>query len=582
LSTKVDVARNVRIPMRDGVELVADIFRPRTPDRVPTILTRTAYGKSGLMALMGQYKRLAAEGYAVVVQDKRGIHASAGDYSILRDDSAGEHQDGYDTVEWIANQEWSDGQVVAYGLSYLGHTTMGAAVAAPPHLTAAMSIQPSTDEYTDRTFVDGVLSLENIVSWATLPFVARALIAARRETERSELRRELATFRKTPDVYSTLPLESMPFMRKFPLLWPDVLAHREDRDFFAENQISGAEAACISVPIAHVGGWFDFFIRNTVRQYELVKNATGARQLLVVGPWRHGAFTAGKASGVAFPDSVVDTNQLLLEWVAAQTGRTSQDPGPAAIIYVLGDNRWRAEESWPIAGIQQMPYYLTADGGLAIEAATEGTRAFDYDPADPYRGKSAIAGLPTLDEAHAHPGLLVYRSQPLAEALEITGWPRAELTARTSSTDVDWVVELSVVDTNGVSRLLTEGITRARYRHGREHPQPVSPGTDENYSIDLRPISIILQPGERLEVSVTGGKFPTYERNPGKFIALNTFTADDLTVSHNEVVSGVNGSKVVLPIVPQGAGGRWIANPWPGTRAWRLTTAAITRAMLPS
>jgi putative CocE/NonD family hydrolase len=174
----------------------------------------------------------------------------------------------------------------------------------------------------------------------------------------------------------------------------------------------------------------------------------------------------------------------------------------------------------------------------------------------------------------------VYRSEPLDQPLEITGWPKAELRARTSATDVDWLVELNVVSTDGVSRLVSEGIARARYRDGRTRPLPVVPGAEETYRVELRPISVMLQPGDRLEVAVSGGKFPTYERNPGSFIDLDTFTSEDFVVSHNEILSGVAGSHLVLPVVPAAARGTWVRNPWPGSPKWRRTTAAVTRALM--
>jgi putative CocE/NonD family hydrolase len=584
MSVKVDVSRDVMIPMRDGVNLSANIYRPRGgASKLPTILTRSPYGKENpILAAMGEYKRLAASGYVVVVQDKRGLHKSEGEYSFLRDDSAGKHQDGYDTVEWIAEQDWSDGRVIAFGTSYPGHTTMGVAVANPPHLTAAMSAQPANNEYTNRTFIDGALSVNDVVGWATNPIVGPMLIATKPEAERAKIKSELALFKGDKSaLYRTLPLESFPFMRHFPKLWADPLQHRDDPEFFAENRIAEDEAARIEVPIVHVGGWFDFFTRNSVRQFELANELSSAEQLLVMGPWTHGGFVSGKVSGVKLPDGSVDTNQLLLEWAGSRSRDGARGKSKvAAYLYVLGANKWRAEPAWPIPGTKVTPYFLRADNKLAAEAGPDGVRQFDYDPRDPYTAKTVLAGLPDVGAQHKHPGVLVYQSDVLGKPVEITGWPSVELHARTSATDVDWVVELNVVGVDGTSRLHSEGIARARYRHGRDQPEAVVPGEERTYRVEMRPISVQVKAGERIEIAITGGKFPTYERNPGSFIDLNTFTEDDMVVSHNDILSGVTGSKVFLPIVPEGAQGTWVKNPWPGTRKWRLTMGMTMRAIM--
>jgi len=578
MKMKVDVFRDVMIPMSDGVKLAADVYRPRSSARLPTIVTRTPYGKNGVFTKLFEFRRLAASGYAVVVQDKRGVHGSEGDYSLLRDDSAGRNPDGFDTVEWIAAQEWSDGRVIAYGLSYSAHTTMGAAVARPPHLTAAMSIQPATDEYTDRTFVDGVLYLQAVVDWAAAALVTPGLVT-KPKPGGEDLTTELAAYKRDrAALYRTLPLEALPYLRHLPLVWGEMLHHREDPEFFAENRISADEVAGIEVPIVHIGGWFDFFTRNTVRHFELAQSMTATEQLLVVGPWTHGDFVTGKVNGVTLPDSQVDTNQLLLEWAGSHTGGQRVRPSKvAAYLYVLGVNRWRAEAQWPIPGTQVTPYFLAADGKLGTQPGDDGVRRFDYDPRTPYTAKSVTVGLPNVGAHHDPEKVLVYRSEVLDAPIEITGWPSAELRARTSATDVDWLVELNVVGADGTSRLLSEGVARARYRNGRTAPEAVVPGQEQTYRVELRPISVVIKPGERIEIAISGGKFPTYERNPGAFIDLNTFTADDFVVSRNEVLAGVSGSRVFLPIVPETAQGSWVTNPWPGTRRWRLTMGNLMR-----
>jgi putative CocE/NonD family hydrolase len=572
MDAKVDVFRNVAVPMRDEVILRADIYLP--VDRaipLPALVTRTPYDKSGGLTSRSDYGRLVRLGFAVVVQDKRGRHHSDGEFTLLRDDGIGVHQDGYDTVEWISAQGWCNGAVGAFGLSYLGFTTMAAAIAAPPSLRAGVSMQPSSDEFTDRTFVDGVLNLLDNVNWATSELLASSLIDRMPVAERIEVQADLDRHRaRGDDRYAQLPLMEWPFLRHLPTIWTGQLKHRDDAEYFAENRVAQHEAERIRVPIEHVGGWFDPFSRNTVRHYELTAQFSGARdrQRLVMGPWLHGGLAQSSNGGVEFPDSATDSNALIAQWM--ETWVTPQgaagDPlsGPAALLYVLGANRWRAEPDWPIPGTTSTPVFFGADGTLDFNPTPAGERTYSYDPHHPHHAPGITEGMRDHTEFHDRDNLLTYTSATLTEELEITGWPRVVLYAATSSTDLDWLVEMHVVDTDGVSRLFNEGIVRARYRHGRDHPEPVEPDAITQYSVALRPISIVLRPGERLKVVVTGGKFPVFERNPQAFVDLNWATDSDIVTARNTIYSGeLHASHIELPVVPAERRGEWVANPWP-------------------
>lgn len=570
-----DVVRtlsDVEIPMRDGVILRANVMLPNPlpAGGAPALLTRTAYGKDTGVAIGAVLVRLVARGYAVVVQDKRGRFASDGEYRLLRDDAGGAtggHLDGYDTVEWVAAQEWCDGRVATFGLSYLGYAAIGAAVTAPPHLATAIVAQPSSDEYTDRTFTDGVLTLQNVVDWVSLPIVAPDLIEKLSESEHADASAELEALRDLGDArYRVLPLRDMPFLRRIEHAWAGPLAHREDEAYFAENRIGGAEVAHIRVPILHVGGWYDLFTRNTLRQFELASRLSpaGAQHRLVMGPWAHAQLAADEVAGIAFPDAAIDETALTTDWAArlmpgaGPSLAETVDDWPRAIIYVLGANRWRAEPEWPILGTEVRSLALQPDGIAAFAAPEPGARTFRDDPAWPYTAPAVSAG-PVDASAHLGEHTLAYESAPVTEPLEVTGWPRAELAASTTGTDADWLVELHVVGADGGARLLTDGIARSRYRHTRAVPAATEPGRVERIEVHLRPVSVELQVGERLRVVVSGGKFPAYERNPGVFVDLDSATEADFLVTTRTIVAAT----LELPIVPIGARGEWIDNPWP-------------------
>jgi len=560
---------DAEIPMRDGTVLRANVYLPSPlpTGGVPALLTRTAYGKDSPMS--GAYPPLATRGYAVIMEDKRGRYASDGEYTLLRDDADGVHKDGFDTVEWIADQPWSNGEVAVFGLSYLGATAIGAAISQPPHLKAGIVLQPSTDEYTDRTFTDGVLFLQNVIDWAALPFVAPSIIEKLPAAEQAAVQAELEEFLALGDArYSILPLIDTPYFRRLEMVWGGPLAHRENEAYFADNRVGGAEAAAVRVPLLHVGSWFDFFTRNSVRQFELVSGLSraGADQRLVMGPWAHASLAVGSVAGVEFPGSAIDENAMVAAWADRWLGDAPSGAAdwPRAIIYVLGANRWRAEPAWPIPGTQTRSLALRVDGSASFDPDEErGVRTFRDDPAAPYGASPAVAGPRDVAVDLGGDNVAFYTTERCSEPYEITGWPRAVLHASTTGTDADWLVELHVVGADHSSRLVNEGITRSRYRHGRTAPRAVEPGVVEELAVHLRPISIVIQPGERLRVVVAGGKFPAYERNPGAFVDLNTATEADFVVSERTIVSGPGLSRIELPIVPAGAGGEWIDNPWP-------------------
>lgn len=568
----VEVFSNVPVPMRDEVVLRADVYLPvHRTGPLPALVVRTPYDKSGALSAISDYGRLVEFGFAVVIQDKRGRYSSDGEFTLLRDDGIGAHQDGYDTVEWVSAQDWCNGEVGVFGLSYLGHTTMGAAIAAPPSLRAAVSMQPSSDEFTDRTFVDGVLNLSNNVMWATSDLLAPSLLERLPNDVRNVVATDLELYReRDEDRFADMPLLEWPFLRHFEAIWTGPLQHREDPEYFAENRVGPDEAQRIRIPIEHVGGWFDPFARNTVRHYELTSRYSQARdhQRLVMGPWQHGRLAVSENRGVELPESAIDTNGLLAEWMGAwlKEGGASAAcrSDPAAFIYVLGANKWRAEPEWPIRGTVASSLFFGADGTLDSNLTAFGERTFSYDPNRPYDAPGITDGMNDLTRYHDRDDVLVYTTSVLAEELEITGWPRVVVFAATPSTDADWLVEMHVLDAYGGSRFIDEGIARARYRNGRSDPQPVEPGVITEYAVEMRPISVVLRPGEQLKLVVTGGKFPVFERNPNSFVDLNWATDTDIVTSLNTVYSSVlYASRIDLPIVPTECRGTWVSNPWP-------------------
>ena len=578
------VFKDVMIPMRDGARLATDIYMPSSDGSrpatgpLPVLVTRTPYGKAGLPPPMGEPSNpygaaeLALKGYAVAVQDKRGKYGSEGEYpGVMMNDGPGVHQDGRDTIEWLAAQPWCDGSVAAWGVSYMGHTTIAAAMASPPHLKAGMAAQPATDVFTEERFVDGPFRLE-VGFWTVMN--AADLSRHLPEGERGAAMAELGRFAMAGErIYRTLPITDIPLQRRFPMLWESVLKHRDDPAYFAESAVTAERARDIKIPLLHVGAWYDPFLRNSIRQFQLVSTHAAdpvvrAAQRLILGPWRHGAFGEEMSGQTRFPGAAIDYNGLVAAWTDhwLKGGALPGFADNKVIVYVMGENRWRAEPSWPPPGMTLTPFYLRAEGGLSKEtpAASEGSDSFTYDPANPYTAPNVAAGMNALNLFQLGENVLVYTTPPLSEPMEASGPVTATLFAASSATDTDWFVELHDVSPQGSSMLVTEGVCRARYRRSRTEPEALTPGQVERYELDLRATSIVFKPGHRIRVVVTSGKFPYLERNPQAFVDLNSCTEKDFQVARQTIVHDADHpSAIHLPLVRIGEHTNWVDNPAP-------------------
>ncbi len=249
-----------------------------------------------------------------------------------------------------------------------------------------------------------------------------------------------------------------------------------------------------------------------------------------------------------------------------KSGNAAPNEAHKVILYVMGENRWRAEPSWPLPGTTSNAVLFRADGGLSAEkpAASEASDSFHYDPEIPYTAPGIAGGMSALGNYQLGKNVLIYTGAPLKEAVEASGWVTAELYASTSSTDTDWFIELHDVTPDGRSLLVTEGVARARYRKSRTKPEAVVPGEINRYELDLRATSIVFKPGHRIRVVVTSGKFPYLERNPNKFVDLNSYTEKDLVVAQQKIFHDAeHPSAVHLPLVKISEHTNWIDNPAP-------------------
>jgi putative CocE/NonD family hydrolase len=595
---------NVRMPMRDGIMLEADITFPsedgRTPAAgpFPTLLQRTPYNRAvismipeGMVASTGgaSPQTHAGRGYAVICQDVRGKHGSEGVFAPMLN----EGPDGADTVAWIRRQPWSDGRIGTYGGSYMGGVQMLLAAEAPEGLVTSYSQVAATDQFNhDWPYFGGVLSQYLAIQWCLM--VGLADIGKRSTEAQAAMKAEFAALTEVPfeavgvsvslspafakaldKLVGMTPVRDLPILRHVPW-FRDWIDNRENPAHFQANAMKDRFAGH-PVPTMHVGGWYDLFLRNTLSHYQGISTqardpAVRANQRMIIGPWAHtdcvdcppGATIDGKAMQVAWME----------RWFR---GAPHAAFDHKVMLYIQGENRWRAEESWPLPGTERTRYYLRSNG-RANSAAGDGALSttppgdekpdrYSYDPANPVPSLGGIAILGSRaaqNTAEARDDVLCYTTPPLTEDVEVTGWVTATLFAATSAVDTDWWMRLVDVTPDGTAETLCHGVTRARYRYSRTRPEPVTPGEIVRYVIDMQATGNVFKAGHRIRVEVSSSCFPLGERNSNSMIDPASATEADFIVAEQTVHHDAeHASYVELPIIPSSRDRKWIDTPFP-------------------
>jgi putative CocE/NonD family hydrolase len=572
----VRVERNVAVEMRDGTVLRADVFRPEPEGRYPVLLSRTPYSKSlgGISYSWFQPIRPASEGYVVVVQDVRGRFESAGAFRPLHQ----EIEDGFDSVEWAARQPWSNGRVGMFGLSYLGATQWLAASSQPPNLQCIFPGLTASDYYDGWTYQGGAFLLGFNLTWT-------ALLLALPELPRTELPPEdlqgllNALYGVVFDHWPAL--KHLPH-RDLPAFAHDVIApyykqwldHPTRDDYWQAVNIEEAHPR-IHTPAFNLGGWYDLFIRGTLR------NFTGMRQngptdiarngqKLLVGPWFHGAtLTASSGQTVFGMSAQVLLEELHLRWFNRwlkdeQNGIDQEAP---VRVFAMGESQWRDYSAWPPPEAAMTPYYLHSNGAAATakgdgvlspeQPGAERPDHFVYDPLNPCPTLGGALFPYPLDvppgqfdqsKVEERPDVLCYTSPPLDRDLEVTGPIEVRLWAASSCLDTDFTAKLVDVLPDGTPLNLCDGIIRARYRDGFHAPATLEPGRPYELSIDLAGISNVFRAGHRIRLEVSSSNFPRFDRNTntGRLVATDAETVVALnTVFHDES----HPSHILLPVI---------------------------------
>ncbi|MDA1314497.1 MAG: CocE/NonD family hydrolase [Acidobacteria bacterium] len=559
----ITMENRVAVPMRDGVILYADIFRPVGEGKYPVLVSRTPYSTERAPSSYTAGVYFARRGYVFVYQDIRGRHESEGRWEPFRDDI----DDGYDTIEWAAKQSWSNGKVGMEGGSYLGHVQWRAAMAAPPHLVTMFPQVASTSLYHDWITLNGGWRLSFNFGWGAVRQESRIMQNTGQHTMDGP---DNMSYDK---VLWHLPLNTMqPLAGRNAQFYKDWLAHPNYDDYW--RKINAEEVfEKIGIPVHTLGGWFDIFSQGTLRGYvgmsKRGKTETARKgSNLIIGPWGHGP--SQKTGDIDFGATApVDSMAIQLRWYdywlkGIQNG---VDTDPPVKLFTMGANEWMWENEYPLARTRYTELYLHS-GGKANSKRGDGTLTWDkpvsnesadkytYDPDAPVPsvGGNNCCGTPTpagprdQNEVENRQDVLVYTSEFIEEPVRIAGPVKVVLYASSDAVDTDFVAKLVDVYPDGKAYNMAEGIMRARYHNSLEKPELLEPGKIYKFEIDMVGTSVEFQQGHRIRVQIASSHFPQFDRNPNTGKPFGT-SAEVKIANQTIIHSGANPSHIVLPII---------------------------------
>lgn len=552
----VDVTRDVMVPMRDGVRLATDVYRPRgVTDRLPVILIRLPYNKAQYGGAINPANFFAGQGYVVAVQDVRGKWASEGTYSVEMADA----EDGYDAVSWAAAQPWSTGKVGTYGCSYLGevqylllkmrHPAHAAAIAQGP----AGAVGPAGGYYTNfGTFsTGGALTLSSIVGWFSF---AGTKVKGATAPDSLDIGRLLRS----------LPLVDMDRRGHFPPTDYEDFVRHGPADAYWQQMHYLADTDRFAAPTLHVNSWGDVAPEQTLYAFTHM-GGSNDNQYVIMSPTVHcaseGATATTRVGDFDAGDARLPYWKIYLDWFDHWLKGVDNgvERRPRVQYFLIGKGEWRTAPSWPVPGMQTVSYYLTRDHTLSLRpSAGATTESYRYDPGDPFPSRGGgicctgnpkdLPGIFDQHDLEARRDLLVYSTPVLGSAVTIAGPVRVSLYVSSDVTDTDFAAKLLDVDEAGRAWNVANGILRMRYRDGLATSTRMRPGAVYRVTLNLNSTAFHFKTGHRIRLYVTSSDFPMYDRN------LNT-GGDNVTETRwvtatNTVhAGGAFPSSIQLPVV---------------------------------
>jgi putative CocE/NonD family hydrolase len=590
------IEQKIMMPMRDGIRLATDIYRPKTDQPVPVVFVKTPYdfnawqdGKLNTRIYHNAYE-MVSKGYAYVIQNERGRYFSEGDWDILGTPKT----DGYDAFSWIGGQSWCNGNIGTYGCSSTAEWQM--AVAAMDH--------PAHKAAVPMGFGAGVGRVGNFYeqgNWyrggAQQMLFTVWLYGVQQDEMRPSLpegisREDLLRLQRFYDMSTDMP----------DIDWKGGLKHLPVQDIIKNaNGAKGIYDKMIrrkpNDPAWYEGGlyhddmpynipsfwfvsWYDVSVSPNLKLYNHIRSnapdeETADNQYLVIAPTLHCAYNRATAETIVgernMGDARLNYDELIISWfdqwlkVDEETNVKSM---PHVRYYTMGSNVWQSSESWPPENAVMTPFYLNSDGhanslygdgilGTNIPGKKDSPDEFFYDPFNPIpshgggvccTGNAVEGGSFDQQQIEAREDILIYTTPPLDEGVEITGFIESTLYVSSDVKDTDFTVKLIDVYPDGRAYNLDETIQRARYREGYDREVFMEEG--EIYRLEMSPMatSNYFEKGHRIRIEISSSNFPRFERNLNT--GGNNFDETQGVIARNKIHHSRDyPSQIRLPII---------------------------------
>ena len=590
------VDQKVMVPMRDGIRLATDIYRPKTDEKVPIIFSRTPYnfnswgdGKERTRTAQRAYQAVK-RGYAYVVQNERGRYYSEGEWDILGTPLT----DGYDAFTWMKDQAWSNGKIGTYGCSSTAEWQM--AVAALDHPSHAAMVPQSYgagvgrvgDFYEQGNWYRGGAEQMLFFSWlygVEHDIFKPRIPAGATQEDLIRISRFYDLAPENPRVDMAEALQHLPIQDFI----QNIHGKREVFDKMVrrtpnhEDWYKGGlyhDDMEISIPSFWFTSWYDVSISPNLALFNHVRNnakdaETRDNQYLVIAPTLHCAYTRAKENTIVGERSVGDARLNYDEQIYAWFDLWLKDEKndfkentPRVQYYTMGSNKWQAAESWPPENTKMITYYLNSDGHANSASGTgklatasprkkDNPDGFTYDPMKPVpsyggnvccTGNAIKGGAFDQQSMETRDDILVYSTEPLTEGVEISGFIEATLFVSSDAKDTDFTLKLIDVYPDGTAYNLDETIQRVRYREGYDKEVFMEDG--KVYKVDLTPLSTsnYFEKGHRIRIEISSSNFPRFARNLNT--GGNNYDEKEGVVAHNKVHhSKQYASHIKLPMV---------------------------------
>tara|TARA_B100000524_G_scaffold333491_1_gene221384 strand:- start:113 stop:2017 length:1905 start_codon:yes stop_codon:yes gene_type:complete len=589
------IDQKIMMPMRDGIRLATDIYRPKTNEKVPIIFSRTPYNFNswgdGKQKTRTAKRALEAvkRGYAYVVQNERGRYFSEGEWDILGVPLT----DGYDAFSWMKNQTWSNGKIGTVGCSSTAEWQM--AVAALDHPSHAAMVPQGYGAGVGRVgnineqgnWYRGGVEQMLFFSWLYGvehdKFKPRIPSGATQE-DLIRISRFYDLAPENPPVDMSEALKHLPIQDILKNIngkheiFDKMIRRKPNDEAWFQGGIYHDDME-IGVPSFWFTSWYDVSITPNLALFNHVRNnskdaAIRDNQYLVIAPTLHCAYTRASKNTIVgernIGDARLNYDAQIYDWLDLWLKGIKNDfktKTPRVQYYTMGSNKWQSSETWPPENATLTSYYLISngkanrslrDGKLSTSKAnSDYADGFIYDPMKPVpsyggnvccTGNAVKGGAFDQQEMETRDDILVYTTDVLKEGIEVSGFIESTLYVSSDAKDTDFTIKIIDVYPDGRAYNLDETIQRARYREG--YDKEVFMEKDKVYKLDLTPMSTsnYFKKGHRIRIEVSSSNFPRFARNLNT--GGNNYDEKEGVVAHNKVHhSAIYNSQIRLPII---------------------------------